>query len=284
MNTKVKPDKYSAVWVSHSSMGDFLKCPRAYFLHNIYKDPNTNHKINITSPAMSLGVAIHEVLEGLIKYKAEDRRKQNLLKIFEIEWQKVSGRTGGFTSSDIEKEYKERGQKMLTRVQNNFGPLINKAIRLQERENNMPPNFYLSEEDNIILCGKIDWLEYLPENDAIHVLDFKTGKNEEKEDSLQLPIYLLLLNNLQGRLVTRASYWYLETDDFLTEKELPPLATAEQSVLKVAREIKKAREDKNFLCPRGNTGCFSCQPYEKILNGQAEYVGVGGYGQDIYIV
>ena len=35
-------DKYTAVWVSHSSMGDFLKCPRAYFLHNVYKDPKTD--------------------------------------------------------------------------------------------------------------------------------------------------------------------------------------------------------------------------------------------------
>jgi len=284
MNTNIKPDKYSAVWVSHSSMGDFLKCPRAYFLHNVYKDPNTNKKINITSPAMSLGVAVHEVLEGLIKYKAEDRSQQNLLEIFEGEWKKVSGRVGGFTSSEIEKEYKERGQKMLTRVQNNFGPLVNKAIKLKEHENGMPPNFYLSEEDNIILCGKIDWLEYLPTDDSLHVLDFKTGKHEEKDDSLQLPIYLLLLKNLQVRTVTKASYWYLETDDFLTEKKLPTLEVARESVLKVAKEIKKAREDKNFSCPRGALGCFSCQPYEKILKGEAEYVGTGGYGQDIYIV
>lgn len=27
-----KQDKYSAVWVSHSSINDFLKCHRAYFL------------------------------------------------------------------------------------------------------------------------------------------------------------------------------------------------------------------------------------------------------------
>ena len=33
-----------------------------------------------------------------------------------------------------------------------------------------------------------------------------------------------------------------------------------------------------------NKHCFSCQPYEKILKGEAEYVGTGGYGQDIYIV
>ena len=50
-----------------------------------------------------------------------------------------------------------------------------------------------NEEENIILNGKIDWLEYVPEDDSIRVIDFKTGKNDEKEGSLQLPIYILLL-------------------------------------------------------------------------------------------
>jgi hypothetical protein len=59
------PDKYKAVWVSHSSIGDFLKCPRAYFLHNVYKDPKTGRKINIVSPALSLGLAVHTALESL---------------------------------------------------------------------------------------------------------------------------------------------------------------------------------------------------------------------------
>ncbi|MEX0910414.1 MAG: PD-(D/E)XK nuclease family protein [Candidatus Paceibacterota bacterium] len=284
MDKNKKPDKYKAVWVSHSSMGDFLKCPRAYYLHNVYKDPATGHKINITSPAMSLGVAVHEVLEGLIKWPADVRSKQPLLSIFKEEWTKISGRLGGFTSLSIENEYKDRGEKMIARVQKNMGPLVNKALKLKEHENNMPPNFYLSEEDNIILCGKIDWLEYLPTTDSVHVVDFKTGKHEENEDSLQLPIYLLLLNHLQKRPVTKASYWYLETDDVLTPKTLPNVKEAEDRVLAVAKQVKTAREEGNFNCPKGKDGCFACLPFEKILKGEAEFVGVGGYGQDIYIV
>ena len=62
-------DPYKATWVSHSSIGDFLKCPRAYYLHNVYKDPGTRRKINIVNPALSLGVAVHEVLEGLARFK-----------------------------------------------------------------------------------------------------------------------------------------------------------------------------------------------------------------------
>lgn len=280
----MKNNKYSAVWVSHSSLGDFIKCPRAYFLHNVYKDPKTNHKINIVSPALSLGVAVHEVVEGLLNFKAEDRATQPMFEQFETAWQKVTGKIGGFTSPEEELVAKERGLKMIDRVQNNLGPLLNKAIKLKDHESGMPPNFYLSEDDNIILCGKIDWLEYLPDTDSLHIIDFKTGKHEESDDSLQLPIYLLLLDNLQKREVAKASYWYLETDDNLTEKKLPNISDARVKVLAVAKQVKTAREDKKFDCPKGALGCFACRPFEKIITGEAEFVGVGGYGQDMYLV
>ncbi|MEK7135974.1 MAG: PD-(D/E)XK nuclease family protein [Patescibacteria group bacterium] len=275
-------DKYSAVWVSHSSMGDFLKCPRAYYLHNVYKDPKTGRKINIVNPALSLGIAVHEVVENLLNFPASDRPKQPLFANFDLAWLKISGQKGGFVDEDEEEQYRIRGRKMIERVMAHPGPLLNKAIKLPEHENGMPPNFYLSEEENIILCGKIDWLEYLPETDSLHVIDFKTGKNEEAGDSLQLPIYLLLLNNLQKRKVTKASYWYLETEDDLKPILLPDSAEAFEKVFDVALQVKKAREGNNFECRNG--GCFNCKPFEKILAGEAEYLGIGGYGQDIYYV
>src|SRR5271170_2718406 len=106
-------DKYSAVWVSHSSMGDFLKCPRLYYLHNVYKDPRTGHKISIVTPHMSLGVAVHEVLEGLGDYPAEDRMSRDLSILFEKEWKLVSGKKGGFANDEEEGVFKARGVAML---------------------------------------------------------------------------------------------------------------------------------------------------------------------------
>ena len=276
-------DKYNAVWVSHSSIGDFLKCPRLYYLHNVYKN-EAGRKINITNSALSLGIAVHETLEGLSKYKAEERFLKPLEETFEIEWKKVSGKTGGFKSELEEVETKERGRNMILRVAKNPGPLAKKTVKLQPSHNNMPPNFFLSEEENIILNGKIDWLEYIPEDDSIRVLDFKTGKNEEKEGSLQLPIYLLLLNNLQKRKVSGAAYWYLDNSDKPISVNLPDAVKAHSTVLEIARKIKIAREKNEFNCPRGKAGCFACKPFEKILKGEAEYIGVGGYGQEMYIM
>jgi len=277
-------DPYTATWVSHSSMGDFLKCPRLYFLHNVYKDPKTKRKISIVNPYLSLGLSVHEVLEGLSRYKSEDRLKIPLLNHFEKAWKKVSGEIGGFKSQEEEQEFKNRAIKMLERVEKNPKPLQEKVVKIKEAEGGMPPNFYLSEEKNIILCGKIDWLIWKPEDDSIHILDFKTGKNEESEDSLQLPIYQLLLDKLQKRKVTGASYWYVDKDDKPIEMTLPDLNESYKRVIEVANLVKEARDKGVFECKRGAKGCFACEPFERILRGEGKYLGVGEMRQDLYML
>ncbi len=276
-------DKYSAVWVSHSSMGDFLKCPRLYFLHNVYKDPATGRKMSIVTPHMSLGIAVHEVLEGLGDYPAEERMSRDLDADFELAWRGVAGKPGGFADDTEEVAFKARGTAMLETVKRDPRFLINKRIKLKKET--MNPNFLLSEDENIILNGLIDWIEYLPETDSLHIVDFKTGRYEEKAGSLQLPIYLLLCNALQKRPVSRASYWYLESDKFV-EKELPDAESAYRDVLEVALKVKEARVRKVFECPQGAGGCAQCRPYELIIakDPSVQYVGVGGFKQDMYVV
>lgn len=276
-------NKYEAVWVSHSSIGDFLKCPRAYYLHNMHKTKD-NRKVSTVGPALSLGSAVHETLEGLAKYKVEDRFKKPLLNSFEENWKKVSGKIGGFKTAEQETETKERAKVMIEKVIKNPGFLLNKTLKLKGEESETLPNFYLSEEENIILCGKVDWIEYIEADDSIRVIDFKTGRNEEGEDSLQLPIYVLLLNALQKRKVSGVAYWYLNHVDKPMNVALPEAGLAYEKVLSIAKIIKKAREVGRFECSRGIKGCFSCQPYEKIIEGKAEFVGIGGYNQELYLV
>jgi ATP-dependent helicase/DNAse subunit B len=276
-------DSYNAVWVSHSSIGDFLKCPRAYYLKNIYKDPKSKKKIGIVNPALSLGSAVHEVVEGLAKFKSEERSLVPVFDQFESAWMKFSGKKGGFADEKEEAESKERGLAMIKRVKDHMEPLLSKIVKLKENKNGMIPNYLLSPEDNIILCGKIDWLKYVPEDDSLHVIDFKTGKNKESEESLQLPIYQLLLKNLQKRKISGASYWYLDSDDAPVEVTLPDLDDSYREVLEVAKSIKQARIEKEFKCPKGDKGCFACSDLEKIIQGKAEFVGSADW-QDLYFV
>ena len=273
-------DKFTATWVSHSSIRDFLNCPRAYYLNNVYKDPATNHKIQIVSPALSLGSSVHEVIESLSNLPTKDRFKESLLKKFAQVWKKISGKVGGFSSNEQEEKYRKRGEEMIQRVIKNPGPVANLAVKIKQDL----PHYYLSEADNIILCGKIDWLEYLPDSDSVHIIDFKTSQREESDDSLQLPIYHLLVTNTQQREVSRASYWYLALNDELSEKALPDLNQAHEQVLQIAKRIKLQRQLNVFKCPEGENGCKYCRSLEKVIRSEAEKVGVSQYNQDIYVV
>lgn len=272
-------DKYSATWVSHSSMGDYLKCPRAYYLKNVYRDPKTRHKISLMQPALALGQAVHEALESLSGLPAEERFNESLLEKFEKAWSKVAGKLGGFHDVDEEAKYKKRGLDMLNRVINNPGPLKNKTVKIRQEL----PYFWLSEEDNIILCGKIDWLEYLPENDSVKILDFKTGKTDEDPDSLQLPIYYLLAKNCQTRMVSGLSYWYLDRDDTPIDVNLPEETSAKKQIMEIAQRIQLARKLERFVC-KSKDGCRACHQLEAIVTGKAELVGINDFGQDVYVL
>lgn len=273
-------DKYTAVWLSHTSISDYLKCPRSYYLKNIYKDRSTGHKIQIMSPALALGQVVHEVLEELSQISTSDRFRESPVHLFDEKWEKVSGKKGGFTDPEEEYRYVERGKKMIARVVEHPGPIANLAVKIKEDL----PHYWLSEADNLILCGKIDWLEYLPETESVHIIDFKTSKKEEESESLQLPIYLLLVSNCQKRPVSKASYWYLEYDDNLTTKTLPNIQDAESQLVKIGRQIKLARQLEKFDCPNGRNGCMYCTPHERVLRGEGELVGVSNTRQDIYIL
>lgn len=276
----MQPDKYKATWVSHSSISDFLKCPRLYYLRNVYKDPRTGNKMTITSPPLVLGQAVHEVIESLSSLPAADRLKISLIKKFDLAWTKFTGKLGGFENRSQEIDYRDRGINMLKNIESNPGPIIRPAIKIKSKMN--LPNYFLSQEDNIILCGKIDWLEYLEEIDSVHIIDFKTGRNEESDDSLQLPIYLLLTENTQSKKVAKASYWYLDKSSSLIGKELPNKSDAYEKVYTVARRVKLARQINHLKCPTG--GCFACRPYERILKGEGEKVGVSETRQDVYVL
>ncbi|OGV93540.1 hypothetical protein A3B57_00130 [Microgenomates group bacterium RIFCSPLOWO2_01_FULL_47_10] len=271
-------DKYSAVWVSHSSLSDFIKCPRAYFLKNVYKDPHTGHKISLMSPPLALGQAVHEVIESLSILPVEKRFAESLLLKFQAAFKKVSGIKGGFAGGQEEEHLRKKGEEMIRRVMKHPGPLANLAVKIAMDL----PYYYLSEEDNIILCGKIDWLEYLPKEDGVHIIDFKTGKSDEQADSLQLPIYNLLVTNTQHRKVIKASYWYLERSDDLSPKELPDLTEAKQRVLTIAKQVSLARKLNRFPCPTG--GCRECKPLEAVVAGNATKVEVNDYKHDVYVL
>jgi ATP-dependent helicase/DNAse subunit B len=270
-------DKYKAVWVSYSSISDFLKCPRSYYLKNIYKNPQSGKKIEVTKPALSLGSAVHGVLEPLSKLDAEKRFESDLTEAFDKEFAKYSGKKGGFVNQEEFELYKQRGQKMIRNVIKNKTILEHSTYNL----NVELLNAWLSKNENIVICGKIDWIDKDENTGTLSVIDFKTSK-EEEENALQLQIYALLLHILDKENVNRLNYWYLDFNDALTEADLPEVKESYKHILELALKIKAAREIGTFECRRGS--CYACRDYEKVFNGEAEQVGIGNFNREIYYV
>lgn len=273
-------DKYTALWVSYSSISDFQQCPRAYYLKHIYRDKQTNHKIKIISPPLALGSVIHEILDQISYLPKDERFKRPLIEKLQNAWSKYQGLKGGFLDSKVENIYYKRAEQMLIKLTKKPGPLLHEAVKIKSSL----PYFFLSEKDNIILCGKIDWLEYLKDLDSVHIIDFKTSMHEESLDSIQLPIYYLLVSNCQSKNVSKASYWYLEQDSKIVEVALPNPQDAHFKILKLSKEILLARKLELFKCRAGDKGCNACRNYEAVLIGNARYVGIDEFGYDLYIL
>ncbi len=99
-------DRYNAIWLSHTSIVDFQKCPRAYFLKHLYRDPKTGHRVKLISPPLALGQAVHEVIEQVSVLPKGNRFNEPLMDRFDRVWEKFLGRRGGFSNLTIENRYR----------------------------------------------------------------------------------------------------------------------------------------------------------------------------------
>lgn len=258
---------FGSVWLSYTALGDLKKCRKLYILRNTRKIGGL--KPQVVNPHITLGEVVHETLNVISKLPKEKRFLNALEPRFLELWQKFHGIKGGFDSDEQEEEFKTRGIKMIRTVEKNPGVLKNLAIRITEKDG-MPPNFLLSKEECLVLCGNIDWIEVLPDG-TLHVIDFKTGKNFE-EDTLQFQIYCLLMQNKSKRKISKISYWYLDLSDEPIEVEMPDMTGLQGFLVEKGREMKLLRSQKEVFCIKG--GCKHCKEYEAVFDGSAEFVGV----------
>jgi ATP-dependent helicase/DNAse subunit B len=229
-------------------------------------------------PPLALGQVVHDCIDSLSKLPTSERFNEPIADRFEKMWQNVSGVKGGFADFEQEQKYHDRARAMIERVAKHPGPIAQKAIKIRQDL----PYFWLSEEDSIILCGKVDWLEYIDLSDSVRIIDFKTGKFDEDPESLQLPIYYLLASRTQTKKVSAMAYWYLDRDNDPQDVPLPNEEEAYKRVLEIAKKVSLARKLGHFKCK--TDGCRSCRPYEAIVNGKAIHIGINTFGQDLYVL
>lgn len=263
-----------AVFISPSSLSDFEKCPQLYYYKAVYRAPS-GLKIQIINPAIALGQVVHEAINQLINLPVVQRSKDKLLDIYEFLWKTIEGEKGGFTTEEVGS--KNRGLEMLNRFWDNG--------HFKEAEMVKLPTFPKVDLGNdLILTGKLDWIE--KDGETYHVIDFKTGKNEEKADSMQLPIYAVLACGILKTFDIRTSYWYLDREDSLTSFPLPDINETTRTLVTKGEIIKKARQTNSFKCQSGKDNCYACRDIQAIANGLGKLVAVDttNYKQEIYIL
>ncbi len=260
-------ERYNNIWISYSAINDFEACPRLYYYRSIYRDPKTNRRIQLVNPYLSLGTVVHQTIEGIGRLTEKKKFTVPLQDIFEETWQLYTGKQGGFSSKEQEEEFKERGINMIERAQQS---------EILRRENYKLADDLLKvrlfKDEPIILVGAIDWVELL-ENGDFHIIDFKTGKSEEKKNSLQLPIYLILASYNFNKPIKKTSYWYLDRDLSPVSFELEELQSYIPLIREKARNIQQAIQNNEFACRSGNGSCFKCREYDAVVRGQAEHLG-----------
>lgn len=251
--------------ISHSSINDFNNCSRLFYFKKIYRNPKTGNRIQLVNPYLSLGSAVHDTIDEVINLPPSQRKKISLKKRYQKLWKNYSRKRGGFVSKKQETEFKERGEKMILKVEKS-DLLTKKSLKKSE---NLPK---IKLFENIVLTGSFDWIEVL-KNGNLHIIDFKTGKTKEKKDSWQLPIYKILAQEKYTKKVEKLSYWYLEKNNKLTYKEIIDSNLFISKIKRKALEIERKIKSNDFSCNSIYGKCFWCREYESIFFNKAEYVG-----------
>lgn len=263
------------VYISPSSIADFEKCPQLYYLRNVFRTVR-GLKLQQISPALALGQTVHDAIDRLVKLEPSERSQNRLLEEFEWSWQAVTGLKGGFVVSEVEPEYKQRGSEMLNRFWENrhFHTAIGAKI----------PNFpKVDLGEKLILTGKLDWVEQ--DGDSYHIIDFKTGKNEQRSDSVQLPTYALMVHEIFNTTNIKASYWYLDKTSEMQSVELPDLKQSKILLSQKGEIIKLARSTNSMRCQSGGQSCYACADMLAISKGVGKLVSIDpARKQEIYIL
>ncbi|MBI2600578.1 PD-(D/E)XK nuclease family protein [Candidatus Daviesbacteria bacterium] len=253
----------NALFISYTSLSDFIKCPRSFYLKHVYRDPQKGYKLQIISPFLTLGSTVHDTIKWYLEAPTKPTREQTLAK-FRNFWRKYRLQKGGFNSLEEEVSYGQRGLKMLENFLENAEILEPCAPFVSF------PKFRLV--DNIILMGNFDFVGQCSDG-SLHIVDFKTGAKDEN-DSLQLHIYAILAEANFQKPVSKISFWYLDRESGPREVVLDSLEPKIDWLKQKGLEMKKALQEDSWVCKDSSKGtlCRDCSSYQMILDGKAQFL------------
>ena len=225
---------------SASMLEGYAHCPFSFLAQKVWGVNSYQEKEEVTSPAEE-GTLIHEVLanfigkhlhEKLVKYDRSDLWEE-LKKCFDEECAKLGSQ--GNSAKDIFQEAEHARLKNLLlkwlmqeyyyqTIWNDFVPYeVEWEFSI---ENNNPLKLTLNDKSTINIQGRIDRMDGNGNN--IFVTDYKrswapSGKDVEKGLDLQMPIYMLAVDEVYGKSAAGGGYFVLKDGNRKSSFELSGL-------------------------------------------------------------
>ncbi len=232
--------------ISPYKLNMYLECPRHYWWN--YINPSTR-SLQIIKPYFTMGDHVHSALKHFFAIDLNKRTKALLLGLLATEWQMKNGSAAGFWTPEIEAEYRERAELMLS--------------AFYDREDMMLKPLWASDKlitagvsENLAFMGKIDRVDETPE--GLHIIDYKTSR-EEREDEWQLPMYAVMARRYFGKPVAKLSYHFLEIGSWLSVPANPARENFTISrVQGIVEAMPHSEVKKDWLCPDGDL-CAHCE-------------------------
>ncbi len=224
--------------LSPSKINIYLNCKKQYYFE--YLDPEIakiKKQLKKKKPEMELGSFIHDSLTLFFKEPIEKRNWANMAEILKQVWQGPRGESYGFKTIEQERDFYNQALKMLKWfIKNeNIKPDIF-ALPVSPPGKSFDDYITISFDTDLDLGGKIDRIDKLP-NGNLEIIDYKTGK--EKDDNLQLLIYVFLAEKIFEKRVEKVKYIYLKTGNCPSiTPEIIDKEKAKEKIITIANEIK----------------------------------------------
>jgi len=150
-------------------------------------------------PGDTAGSLVHRVLcDFFTRVPREERTETRLLQMYEDAWNALSPR------------YKRvPGVEALHK--NGATQLRNFARRFGLDAEPFGVEVYLQAEvaPGVTLFGRMDRIDQEPDG-TLHIIDYKTGTQPDEIDKKQLVLYAIMVEQELKKVVSRASFWYLD--------------------------------------------------------------------------
>lgn len=206
-------------------------------------------------PADTAGSLVHRVLcDVFSKVPKEERTEATLFRLFEEGWEALSP---GYHRVPGVEVHREASRNQLANFVRVFG-LENEPLMVE-------PYFQVALDEETTLFGRLDRIDEEPDG-TLHIIDYKGGTQPDEIDPDQLRLYAILAEMSLERIVSKASFWYLDDGTAWTmDLDDDDKRRTRESLLVTVQEM----EDVTDFPPTIGPHCEYC-PYYKVCEVKSE--------------